>query len=982
MEESWSLMKLKCLDVIKKLDPNFSDVSYFEEGYFLMEPVFKKLSNMLECHIQLNEVLPYNIWDHFMHLLTIKTQCSIDLSIEAKNNNSSLSNIKEYIENFVSKNPMDKVFTSNIPRIENEHIIFQIKNQEEKDVAIQRKHLLQAFLKKCGMRYIIIIEDYTSDIEQIKSVKVEKSEKPLQVYQEPKVGTYRNKSKKNFEQYTKISIKELQEEIEGVQIHGEVFHEEIRELRTGKVLQTIGVNDDSDAIMMKRFERGAQTRSVLEEITVGTCIVAFGRVEYDSYMHEMMFIPESIEVVEPNKRVDNADEKRVELHVHTKLSEMDGVSNIEEYIQTANDWGMKAIALTDHNVVQAYPKAQHMVTMINAGLAEGEKPFKMIYGIEMAMVDPLLNIVLNPDEQELEKATYCVFDLETTGLSPRFDHIIEFGGQIMKDRACIKSLQLFIKPPVALSAFTMNLTGINETHMKDAKTIEESIDTILEFIGEHVLIAHNASFDVGFLNEVLVRLNRPTLTNPIVDTLDLARCMKSERKGYRLGQIARSYGIRYDEDVAHRADYDADVLAQTYMNMLNELGDVKNFIDLQNMQSPSSFKKVRPKHVTLLAKNAAGLKEIFKLVTLSHTTYLSYSAKNTNSVIAEPRIIRAEILKIRNNNNILIGSSCLNGEVFDMAQTGSKEALQKAIAFYDYIEIQPLDNYSPLINRNAIQDEERLKVMLSSIIEEATLLHKTIVASTDAHYVNPKQKKIRDIYISAQAIGGVRHPLYLYNAEARRKAVMPNQHFLTTSEMLDAMKWLGEEMAYEICIKNTNLIADQIEAVYPIKDRLYPPSMEGSDEKLRAICYQNAHKKYGENLPAIVSQRLEKELDSIIGHGFYVVYYISHLLVKKSLEDGYMVGSRGSVGSSFVATMADITEVNPLAPHYVCSACQYSEFFEDGKIADGFDLPDKKCPNCGKIMRGEGHDIPFETFLGFEGDKVPDIDLNFSGDCL
>lgn len=402
----------------------------------------------------------------------------------------------------------------------------------------------------------------------------------------------------------------------------------------------------------------------------------------------------------------------------------------------------------------------------------------------------------------------------------------------------------------------------------------------------------------------------------------------------------------------------------------------------ERLQSASEncFNKVMKKHVTLLAKNSQGLKEIFELISLSHTTYLAYNDKNATKLVAEPRIIRDEIKNKSINNNVLIGTSCVNGEIFDIAHTGSKERLLEALEFYDYVEIQPLQCYKHLVDRNSVNTMDDIKRIISDIIEAAEELDKIIVATGDVHYVDPKTKLIRDIYINTPAIGGIRHPLYIRNDYKRKNTENGDQHFLTTGEMLSAFEYLGKDKAYEYVVKNTNKIKEMIEQVYPIKDRLYPPDIVGSDEKLRALCYENANKIYGDNLPEIVEERLKRELDSIIGHGFYVVYYISHLLVKKSLNDGYLVGSRGSVGSSFVATMSEITEVNPLLPHYVCKNCHYTKWYTDGSVASGFDLPDIVCPNCNETIRGDGQDIPFETFLGFEGDKVPDIDLNFSGD--
>ena len=972
-------MELKLIDLVKKMENDNPDLVYFENGHFVMKPVYMKKSNVIQMDISLPKPLPFKVWDIFCMRLKKITRCAVDLTIQCEESTADLVEISNYIEHFVSSHMQLRIFHESLPTIvEQRYLVYQIYDELERDKAIQNKHLLQEFLGKCGFQLEIHVEEMkkSAPIPTV-TMKKEEAPKPVKVFEEKKNYNKKPKGKKGLDTYVPFSIKDISEECFGIRIHGKIFETETRTLRTGRDIQMLWIADDDDAIIMKRFERGAVTKEVLNEIKTGDCVVAYGKVEYDAYSRELVFMPEVIEKVPEVKRVDEASEKRVELHVHTKLSEMDGVCNIEEYIDQANAWGMDAIAITDHLVAQAFPKAQHKVSAINKSR---EKPFKMIYGIEMNMVDPSLQIVRNIKDIELEKGTYCVFDLETTGLSTRYDHIIEFGGQIVKDRTCVKSLQMFIKPPVELSAFTTELTGITQEHVKDAKTFEECVDEILDFIGDSILVAHNATFDYNFLNDELARIGRPPLTNPVIDTLDLARSMQADRKGYRLGQIARSYGIRYDEEVAHRADYDAEVLAQTYMSMLNDLKHIKNLQELQDMQTEESFRKVRVKHVTILAKNMAGLKELFELVTLSHTKYLAYNGKSTNNIVAEPRILRSEIEKRRINGNLLIGSSCLNGEVFDMAQTRNKETLENVMQFYDYIEIQPLENYRHLVERDSIASMDRLKEILSSIIESADALGKIVVATSDCHYVHPNEKMIRDIYISSQAIGGIRHPLYIYNQEKRRKFTAPDQHFRTTDEMLKEFAWLGEQRAYDMVVKNTKLIADMIGEVKPVKDRLYPPDIEGSDEKLREICYENAHKKYGPVLPEIVEKRLEKELASIIGHGFYVVYYISHLLVKKSLNDGYLVGSRGSVGSSFVATMSEITEVNPLAPHYVCPKCHYVKFYTDGSVADGFDLPDIECPHCGETIRGDGHDIPFETFLGFEGDKVPDIDLNFSGE--
>lgn len=964
-------MQLTIKPLLLKIDQEYEGIEYFEDAIFEAQPHYHKKNHLLELKIQLKQVLPLKYYDTFITRMQLNTRCKIDLTCTTLDQNITLKDVVDYIQYFVSKDSELHVFKDILPILENKRIIYNIADSKLLDEVIMKKHLLEAKLSKCGFTLEILALEMKVK-QEILSVKVKEEPKVKEVYEDKKDYSKYKKSKNS---YIPLKMSQINEAISGIEVSGRVFDIELREMRNGKLMQTLYVADDEDAILMKRFEKGALSADKLKEIKKGDFIKATGSVDYDIYLRELVMTPDKIEVTSEKEREDNEKEKRIELHIHTKLSEMDGVCEIQEYINQAAKWGWDAIALTDHRVVQAFPLAQSALKAVNKNR---EKPMKVLYGIEMNMYDPFFQIVRNPNDTVLEKARYCIFDLETTGLSNRFDHIIEFGAQIMENRTCVKSLQMFIKPPCEISAFTTNLTNITNEHLRNAKTFEEAADEILAFIGDSVLVAHNATFDYGFLNAELIRCGRKPLNNPVIDTLDLARNL-FDRKNYRLGGVARHYNITYDEDVAHRADYDAKVLADVFMHMLNNLKEVKTLNELVHFQNKDNLFRLRDKHVTILVKNMAGLKELFELVTLSHTKYLSYNKKST-SVVAEARIPREEIEKRRRNGNLLIGSSCVNGEIFDIASTQSEQDLAKAMEFYDYIEIQPLENYRFLIERNSINDEKRLKEILKSMIDQALKMNKLVVASSDAHYVHPKQRKLRDIYINAQAIGGIRHPLYIYDEERRRTTSSPNQYLRTTKEMLQAYSWLDEKLAYEMVITNPKKIADQIEVVKPTKDALYPPDIEGSDELLRQICFDNARKKYGDHLPEIVEKRLNRELDSIISAGYYVVYYISHLLVKKSLEDGYLVGSRGSVGSSFVATMSEITEVNPLYPHYVCPNCHYTKFFEDGSVLNGYDLPDIACPNCGNVIRGDGHDIPFETFLGFEGDKVPDIDLNFSGE--
>lgn len=932
-----------------------------ESSYFLNGEIskiqFYQSSQSLNIQMKLEKTIPFQIYRIFKDRLMKELCCKVDFQIEYQDNTIRDEELCAYLHEILIQHKyfMNVHCKSGKVILDNEDDeIFELLSKQSKNLGfhIKKNHNESNF-----------------DVE-VKKVKGPQRVEIKETMNDKKTS-FVPKNKRN---YVPLNLKDIHEACEGVEIWGDIFEIETRPV--GKsILQSVYLADDDDAIIMKRFSSAHLSEDELNKLKIGQRIKAYGRIVDDSYLHTLVFMADKIEVITKIQREDRANTKRVELHLHTKLSEMDGVSDIGEYIDQAAAWGHRAIGISDHLVVQDFPKAQRYMEKINKGR---ENPLKMMYGVEMNMVDPCLNIVRNPNDTELEKARYCIFDLETTGLSSRFDYIIEFGGVIVENREVKKKLQMFIKPPVALSAFTTNLTNITDDDLKDALPFDKACEEILEFIGDSVLVAHNASFDVNFLNDALVSVGRKPLDNPVIDTLDLSYSLHADRKAHRLGNVARIYNIKYDEEVAHRADYDAQVLSDVYLNMLNDLKEVKTLHDLSTFYSEACFSKVRPKHIIVYAKNKAGLKSLFELITLSHTKHLAYNGKNTNNIVAEPRIFRREIEERR--ENLLLGSACSNGEVFEIAHTRNEEQLSQVVSFYDFIEIQPLENYRHLIERNAIATNERLQQILSSMIEVGERLNKIVVATGDCHYVQPSQKKIRDIYINSQAIGGKRHPLYIYDDERRKKTSNPEQHFRSTDEMLNCFAWLGEDKAYELVVENSNKICDMIENINPVYDELFPPKMENSDKKLTEICYENAYKKYGNPLPEIVEKRLKRELDSIIGHGFYVVYYISHLLVKKSLDDGYMVGSRGSVGSSFVATMANITEVNPLAPHYVCPKCHYVEFFTDGSVASGFDLPDKKCPNCGEMIRGDGQDIPFETFLGFEGDKVPDIDLNFSGD--
>jgi len=779
--------------------------------------------------------------------------------------------------------------------------------------------------------------------------------------------TYTKKQKKNFysknnNEYSKVRLNELNQNTPKVKISGYVFKSEIKKFKSGRSLQTLHLTDYTDSIVVKRFERGKVDINELEKISANLWVEITGDLQHDSFMRELVIMANEVTIIDDGlKRVDSAPLKRVELHTHTKMSTMDGISTISDYIEAAARWGHKAIALCDHGNVQSFPEAQ---------AASKKNKIKMIYGVEMNVVDPILKIVSNPRDIPLVDTTYVSFDLETTGLSVIHDKITEFGAVKIKNGEVIDKFQTFVNPEMVIPTRIVNLTGITNEMVNDALTIKELLPKILEFFGEDVLVAHNANFDIGFLNYALKNNGFSSLDNTVIDTLNLGRAILKPMKSYRLGSIARNYKVAYDEEIAHRADYDAEVLGHILNRMLHDLMDKKIYsikdIDIVQRQN-LSYRQVFPYHVTLLAKNKKGLKNMFKLVSEANTTFYAEQSRIPREMIQQYR------------DGLLIGSSCYRSEAFEAAMNLDDTALEKSLEFYDYIEIQPLEDYYHLVDRGSVASEETLKKSVIRLIDKAEEMGKIIVGTGDVHFLNPEDKIYRDVFISNPTIG-INHSIHPLCNRRNPKAWTPYQYFRTTNEFLDTFSFLNEQKAYEYVVTNTNKIADMIEEFEVVHNELYTPSIEGADQRLTEICYQTAYQTYGRTLPTIVEERLDKELKNIIKHGFGVIYYIAHKLVKKSNEEGYMVGSRGSVGSSFVATMSGITEVNPLQPHYRCPHCTHSEFLETRNVVNGFDLPTKKCPKCGENMLGDGHNIPFETFLGFDADKVPDIDLNFSGE--
>ncbi len=730
---------------------------------------------------------------------------------------------------------------------------------------------------------------------------------------------------------------------------------------------TIGVYDENqDAIMVSINFNQSITDAFVASLTNGMNLRVRGVAYWDEFNKTMAIRGHYIDALPPDEiEPDDYPVNRVELHLHSNMSQQDGVSSMLDYAKYAKALGHKAMAVTDHAVLQAYPEAQ---------AAEKKTGVKMLYGCEFYMVDDQLEYIKNPANVQLNKATYVVLDLETTGLSCVYNRIIEFGAVKVEHGTVVDDIDILIDPEVLITAKISELTGITNQMIKGKPKIEEALPRILDFIGDAILVTHNANFDFNFLQESLKRCGMPILNNPVIDTLALSRYLFPESKSHTLGSVCRNLEIEYDEDEAHRADYDAKVLNDAWQPMLVRLTKSNmrmTHADLSKLVTPNELlKHIRPKHIVALAKDKVGLKDLFKLVSYSHTEYLANVPKIPRRIVQEHR------------SHLLIGSACFNGDVFETARYYNNDYLKKAMEFYDYIEIQPIANYSHLVNMGELEQED-LEPLLKNIVACADEIGKPICATGDVHYVTRDKKVFRDVLISAPGLEGAVHPL-----NPRKRAKMPHfenpdQHYRSTKEMLECMSFLGEEKAFEVTVTNTNMIADQIESFKPVpNDHLYTPVIPNSDVLLREECYKNCKALYGDPIPEEIKTRLDAELDGIINHGYSVTYWIAHKIIQKANQDGYVVGSRGSVGSSFAATMAGITEVNALPPHYICPHCHHLEWTKETmpEITSGYDLPDKLCPVCGQPLIHDGQDIPFQTFLGFNAEKTPDIDLNFPGD--
>ena len=761
---------------------------------------------------------------------------------------------------------------------------------------------------------------------------------------------------RDFEGET-MEIHEIAGEIGEVVLRGKIIRVEKRELRSGSKMMIFDLTDFTDSITIKMFLREDQEADADEAIKQGKFIKLKGITTIDRFDGELTV--GSITGIKKcedftTRRVDNAPVKRVELHCHTKMSDMDGVSEVKDIIKRAKQWGMPALAVTDHGCVQAFPDASH-------ALDKGDA-FKVLYGVEGYLVDDMKEIVENSENQSLDGA-FVVFDIETTGFSPVKNKIIEIGAVRVENGVITDRMDEFVDPEVPIPFEIERLTGINDAMVMGAETIGPVLGRFLEFCRGAVLVAHNASFDVGFISHnasVLGYEFHPT----VMDTVALARVLLPNLNRYKLDTVAKALNVSLENH--HRAVDDAEATAGIFLKfveMLKKQHGMETLDDLNvfNQAEDSAIMKMPTYHVIILAKNDLGRVNLYRLVSWSHVRFFS----------RRPRIPKSLLNQYR--EGLIIGSACEAGELYQAILRGGTDAeLQRLVRFYDYLEIQPLGNDMFMLRdeKSTVKTVEDLKEINRKIVRLGEQCGKPVCATCDVHFLDPEDEIYRRILMAGMGFkdSDEQAPLYLR----------------TTEEMLAEFDYLGSDLAYEVVVANTRKIADMCEPIAPVRPDKCPPVIENSDETLRNICYNRAHEMYGENLPKIVTDRLERELTSIISNGFAVMYIIAQKLVWKSNEDGYLVGSRGSVGSSFVATMSGITEVNPLSPHYYCTNCHYYDFdSEEVKKYSGMagcDMPDKLCPVCGHPLTKDGFDIPFETFLGFKGDKEPDIDLNFSGE--
>ena len=1027
--------------LLTQINLKSENIKYFENGK-LEKIVCNRNKDKYAFYLSLEKILPLKTYIEFNNLLKQKYKnMTITSKIKAKSFN--IENLEDYYRHFIKlyskEAPLLAEFIDSKILLEEDKLIIEVSNTAEEMKLGSIKKELEKELNKAGFPIKINIK---IDEEKSKAIReeIEKTKIiPKQKHEESPL-IMGDEIKSEVTQITNITF-----EMDNVTIKAKVFGiDAFESSKSNFKIITLKLTDKTDSMYCKIFCReDKEYQKYLKTIKKGSWYLIRGYTKADRYSNnEIVLNARDINLtkVEEEKRVDEAKEKRVELHTHTKMSQMDGVADEEELVKTAMSFGHKAIAITDHNGCQAFPHVFNLVTSYNKGKEEKDK-FKALYGTELTLIDDSVNIVLRPTEEKLLETTYVVFDLETTGFNAGgSDSIIEIGAVKICNGEIIDKFDELIDPKRPLPKKITEITNITDDMLKGKLDEKEAVSKFKKWVGDLPMVAHNAKFDVSFIVMAHQKYDLGKFTNTVIDTLELSRALDTGYARHSLSALVKRYDVPWDENAHHRGDYDAEGTALVFHKMLKKLvsRNFEKIKDLDKLVSKDEIHKYgRAYHINMIAKNKTGLKNMFKLISLANTKYLYKT----------PRILRSEIEKHR--EGLLIGSGCYESEVFNLARSKSDEELSGIINFYDYVEVQPPAVYTHLIQMNDFGSTAELLEHIKKIIRVTKESGKIIVATGDVHQINPEDKIYRQIIVNQKVPGGGRHPL------AKKDITdIPSQYLRTTDEMLEEFSFLSEEEAKEIVITNTNKIADMVEIIEVIIDTNgipFAPKIENCTETTLELVYNKAEEIYGTPLPYIIEERLaselygdepfnaiknsiskegltedeynekiysrlheimiggldkvkeiikedilkqnpkteniDKEIDNkltgIIGAHFDVIYLISEKLVKKSNDDGYLVGSRGSVGSSLVATMMGITEVNALPPHYVCPKCKHSIFEINGRslgsdYGSGYDLPDMECPKCKTKMNKEGQDMPFATFLGFHADKVPDIDLNFS----
>ncbi|MBU5669076.1 PolC-type DNA polymerase III [Peptoniphilus sp. MSJ-1] len=899
------------------------------------------------CKIFSNNFNDYKINIEFLESSLYESEDSLIYEEILKYNPSSKAWINDLeiskdlnLKKLILKIPSQEAFYSLTRNGFKNHLIEKLKIFGEYNVEILCENESQN--ETCIDDYLVEIEKEEQDIYIRQKTEAQKNISKAKTESENnEISSY---GRKDIDNITNLAQMDLNSQKITVEV--DIFNVECRELKNKNFLVSLSVTDYTSSTLAKIFLKPEKCKEFLNSFKNGDHVLITGKVSYDNYSRCETIMIGYIEKREKLYKLDNDEEKRVEFRIHSKMSQMSGVTSFDDFANRANMWGNKALAITDTNDVQGFPEAMD---------AAKKYGLKILYGADINFVDDTEKIVTYYDSNK-EYNTYVVFDIETTGLSSRNDKITEIGAVKIENGIITDRFSELINPEIPIPEVVVNLTGISNELVSDKPTIEDIIPKFYEFSKDAVLVAHNAKFDISFIRREY-KNNNLEFNHPILDTLVMARALLCDLKRFNLGTLCKNLGISLVG--AHRAVNDAEATAAMFIKLIEKFKKDKEFNfdnlneEIKNIHSERLFEN----SLLLIVKNITGLTNLYKLISASHMKFYNFTAKVPRTLLDNYR------------EGILIGSGNSSSELFDaIFRNVPQEELERIANYYDFLEIQPV-----MDNILSIQDGkytiEDIKDINKKIVEIGEKLNIPVIADSDTYYLD----EIDDIKRRIVLNGKPGRP----DSRAFREQKL---YFKTTEEMLKEFSYLGEEKSYEVVVENTNKIAESLDDIKPIPDGTFPPVIEGSDEDLKQMTFKKAHEIYGENLPQIVEERLQKELDSIISNGYAVLYIIAQKLVKKSNDDGFLVGSRGSVGSSFVATMSGITEVNPLPPHYVCPNCKHSEFTEDLKYGSGVDMPEKDCPECGTPLRKDGHNIPFEVFLGFYGDKEPDIDLNFAGE--